>query len=30
MYKDFAIEAVMWLIPVVVLIALAWMITATA
>ncbi|GGK70574.1 hypothetical protein Ppa06_35930 [Planomonospora parontospora subsp. parontospora] len=29
-YKEFAIEAVVWLIPVAVLLGLAWMITATA
>lgn len=28
MYKEFAIEAVVWLIPVVVLLGLAFMITA--
>ncbi|GAA5764571.1 hypothetical protein Aros01_01048 [Streptosporangium roseum] len=29
MYKEFAVEAVVWLIPVVVLLGLAFMITAT-
>lgn len=28
-YKEFAVEAVVWLIPVVVLLGLAFMITAT-
>ncbi|WP_405141750.1 hypothetical protein OG589_31935 [Sphaerisporangium sp. NBC_01403] len=30
MYKEFAVEAVMWLIPVVVLLGIAWLVTATA
>lgn len=29
MYKEFAVEAVVWLIPVVILLGLAYMITAT-
>lgn len=29
MYKEFAVEAVVWLIPVVVLLGLAFMITST-
>ncbi|MDP9864752.1 heme/copper-type cytochrome/quinol oxidase subunit 2 [Streptosporangium brasiliense] len=28
-YKEFAVEAVVWLIPVVILLGLAYMITAT-
>jgi hypothetical protein len=30
MYKEFAIEAVMWLIPIVVLLGIALLVTATA
>lgn len=30
MYKEFAIEVVVWLIPVVILLGLAWLVTATA
>jgi hypothetical protein len=30
MYKEFAVEAVMWLIPVVVLLGIALLVTATA
>jgi hypothetical protein len=30
MYKEFAVEAVMWLIPVVVLLGIALLVTSTA
>ncbi len=30
MYKEFAVEAVMWLIPVVILLGIALLVTATA